>query len=143
MSKEQTKCVAVSLTQNQIDEVKKVKEQAGISQNEVLAKSIMAGLKSFQKTENQLFWVKVRIDPAKMMEFGQKLQSGELSTSMIKFTYCLKNDPTVGISLWEAKNMEDFNLLFEPHKHYYAEVIDINPAIAPEEAMVTIMEQMN
>jgi hypothetical protein len=139
----QTKCISVNVTTEQLEQIKMVKEQTGKSQNSVLVESIMDGLKKFEDSDNQLFWVKVRIDPIKMMEFGQKLQSGELKTNMIKFTYCIKDDPTVGISLWEAKNENHFNELFASHKDYYKEVIEVNPAVKAEEAMSLIMKEMS
>jgi len=134
--------MSVNLTLKQLEQVKIIKEHTGKSQNGILAESIMYGLKKFQKSDNQLFWVKARINPLRMKEMGQKLSSDELKTSMIKLTYCLKNDPTVGISLWEAKNQEEFNFLFEPHKEFYKEVIDVNPAIKPEEAMNLILQEI-
>ena len=139
----QTKCISVNLYADQLEQIKAVKEQTGKSQNTVVVESILHGLKKFEDSKNQLFWVKVRIDPAKMMDFGQKLQSGELKTTMIKFTYCLRDDPTIGISLWEAKNEEEFNRLFTPHKQYYKEVLEINPAVKPENAMALIMKEVN
>lgn len=139
----QTKCISVNVTTEQFEQIKTVKEQTGKSQNSVLVESIMSGLKKFEDSNNQLFWVKVRIDPAKMMEFGQRLQSGELKTNMIKFTYCIKNDPTVGISLWEAKDENQFNELFVPHKEFYKEVIEVNTAVKTEEAMTLIMKELS
>jgi len=54
-----------------------------------------------------LFQVKVRVNLSKMMEFGQKLQKGELDRSCIRGeTHCLKNDPAVGYSIWEADNRD-------------------------------------
>lgn len=141
--KEQTKCLSVNLPLSKVEELKAIKEQTGKSQNEILTESILNGIENFKQSENQLFLVKVRIDTAKMMELGQKLQSGELDTKMIKFTYCMKNDPTVGVSLWTAKNREDFDKLLVPHKKYYKEVIDISSAVKPEEAMTLIMQEMN
>jgi hypothetical protein len=140
--KEQKKCLAVNLSLEQFEQLKKVKEESGLSQNELLAQSIRLGLKSFEQSDSELFWVKVRIDADKMMELGQKLQSGELATHMIKFTYCLKTDPAVGISLWEAKNQKEFDALFTPHAKFYKEIIDISPAVRPEQAMALIMQEM-
>ena len=41
-----------------------------------------------------LFQVKVRVNLAKMAEFGQELRQGELDRSCIRGeTYCLRNDP--------------------------------------------------
>jgi hypothetical protein len=137
------KCISVNLTNEQLEQVKSLIVQTGKSQNAVLTESILNGLKKFENSHNQLFWVRVRIDPSKMLEFGQKLQSGELRTTMIKFTYCLKSDPAVGISLWEAKDENQFYELLAPHKEFYKEIIQIEPAIKADEAMMMIMKEMN
>jgi hypothetical protein len=81
------------------------------------------------------FLVKVKVNVSTMMEFGQKLQKGELDRSCIKGeTYCVKDDPSVGYSIWEAKNKEEFEEKFNPWKKYYesTEVIEV---ILPNEAM--------
>jgi predicted DNA-binding protein len=141
--KEQTKCLSVNLPLSKVEELKAIKEQTGKSQNEILTESILNGIENFKQSENQLFLVKVRIDTAKMMELGQKLKSGELDKQMIKFTYCLKSDPTVGVSLWTAKNKAEFDRLFAPHKEYYKDIIEVFSAIKPEEAMTLIMQEIN
>ena len=141
--KEQTKCLSVNLPLSKVEEIKATKEQTGKNQSEILTESILNGLNSYQEQGKQLFLVKVRIDTSKMMELGQKLQTGELDTGMIKFTYCVKNDPAVGVSLWMAKDQNEFNDLFAPHKEYYKEVLEVIPAIKPEEAMTLIMQEMN
>lgn len=141
--KEETKCLSVNLPLSKIVELKAIKEKTGKSQNEILAESILSGIENLKQDTKQLFLVKVRIDTSKMMELGQKLQSGELDTKMIKFTYCIKDDPTVGVSLWMAEDKDDFDKLFAPHKEYYKEIIDISPAVRPEEAMALIIQEMN
>ena len=100
------------------------------------------GLDNLTQDDKQLFLVKVRIDSSKIIELGQKLQSGELSKKKIQFTYCLKDDPTVGLSLWAVKNKEDFDEFFKPHKEYYKEIMEVLPAIKPNEAMNLIMQEM-
>ena len=60
-----------------------------------------------------LFQVKVRVDLSKMKEFGQKLQMNELDRSCIRGeTYCLKDDPAVGFSIWEIDTTEEFETKF-------------------------------
>ena len=81
------------------------------------------------------FLVKVRVNMNTMMEFGQKLQNGELDRSCIRGeTYCIKSDPSVGYSIWEAEAREAFDQKFGPWKRYYedTEVIEV---ISPAEAM--------
>jgi hypothetical protein len=57
-------------------------------------------------------------------------------------TYCIKDDPTVGLSIWEADDKADFDKKFEPHKKYYADVLEITPVIPAEESKKILMEQM-
>jgi hypothetical protein len=89
-----------------------------------------------------LFFVKVRIDVKKLEELGQKLQSGELDTSQLKSTYCLKEDPSVGLNIWEAEDRKTFEQVFAPHKAYYAEVMEVVPVILPQEAQILLMKQL-
>ena len=85
-----------------------------------------------------LFQVKVRVDIAKMAEFGQKLQKGELDRSCIRGeTYCLKNDPAIGYSIWEAESREDFETKFSAWRNYYREV-EIREVISPTDAMTML-----
>ncbi len=86
-----------------------------------------------------LFQVKVRVDVARMAEFGAKLQAGALDRSAIRGeTFCLADDPAVGYSVWEAPDEASFRKRFEGWKPYYAEV-DIRPLITPAEAMRRLM----
>ena len=88
-----------------------------------------------------LFFVKVRVDIDKLGEFGQKLQTGALRTHPLS-TYCLKDDPAVGLNVWEAENQEAFEKAFAPHRTYYSEVMEIVPVITPQEAQRVLMEQL-
>jgi len=88
-----------------------------------------------------LFQVKVRINLAKMAEFGQKLQMGELDRSCIRGeTHCLKSDPAVGFSIWEADSKNEFDARFAPWKYYYDDV-EINEVITPLEAMARLFKK--
>jgi hypothetical protein len=89
-----------------------------------------------------LFQVKVRVDLAKMAEFGQKLQKGELDRSCIRGeTHCLKNDPAVGFSIWEAASQSEFDAKFKPWRNYYSEV-KIQELITPMDAMSALFNQL-
>ena len=89
-----------------------------------------------------LFQVKVRVNLAKMLEFGQKLQKGELDRSCIRGeTYCLKNDPAVGYSIWEAASKDEFEAKFAPWRNYYEDV-EISEVITPQEAMYLLLSQL-
>jgi hypothetical protein len=88
------------------------------------------------------FQVKVRVNLSKMMEFGQKLQKGELDRSCISGeTYCLKNNPAVGFSIWEAEGKNEFETKFAPWRNYY-EAVEVNEIITPQEAMGSLMARL-
>jgi hypothetical protein len=88
-----------------------------------------------------LFQVKVRVNLIKMAEFGQKLQKGELDRSCIRGeTHCLKNDPAVGFSIWEADSKKEFDTKFAPWRNYY-DYVEINEVITPIEAMTNLFKR--
>jgi hypothetical protein len=88
-----------------------------------------------------LFQVKVRVNLSKLYEFGQKLHQGALDRSRIRGeTHCLKNDPAVGYSVWEAGSQEEFEAMFAPWRGYYDEV-EITEVMTPQEAMGLLFNQ--
>ena len=89
-----------------------------------------------------LFFVKVRIDLNKLDELGKKLQSNELDLSNVLSTYCLEDDPSVGLNIWQSENREEFERVFAPHKQYYSEIIEIKTVITPAESQKILMEQL-
>jgi hypothetical protein len=147
MSKEKLtkKCIAVHLPVDLLDRINEQKVKTGQNQNALLIDLIEKGL-GFSSNDNldgkMLFFVKVRIDTAKMMEMGQKLQSGELDTSQLIVTYCIKNDPTVGLNIWYADSQKNFEEVFAPHRIFYKEVMEIIPVITPMDSMKLILENM-
>ena len=84
------------------------------------------------------FFVKARVDVKKLGEYGQKLQNGEFSTHPLS-TYCLMDEPSVGLNIWEADNKEHFENSFLLHRKFYSEIIEIAPVILPLEAMKKLM----
>ncbi|HNW60815.1 MAG TPA: hypothetical protein PKI62_14130 [bacterium] len=88
------------------------------------------------------FQVKVRVNLSKMAEFGQELQKGTLDRSCIRgVTYCLKNDPAVGFSIWEAADKNEFEAKFSPWRNYY-KTVEVNELITPQEAMGNLMARL-
>jgi hypothetical protein len=86
------------------------------------------------------FFVKVRVDINKLAEFGRKLQAGALPTHPLS-TYCLKEDPSVGLNIWEAEDEVSFENAFAPHREFYSEIIEISPVILPQESMKILMNK--
>jgi hypothetical protein len=137
------KCIAVHLTVDLLEHIQKFKVESGRSQNGIITDLIEKGLDIRKKNREQnaiFYFVKVRIDTNLMMEFGQKLQSGELDTSHTIMTFCDINDPTVGMSFWQAESQKEFDEIFSQHKRYYKEIIEILPVITPLEAMNLILK---
>jgi hypothetical protein len=81
------------------------------------------------------FLVEVRVDATRLAEFGGKLRRNELDRAAIRSeTYCLKEDPAVGYSVWEAEDREAFDRAFAPWGAFYSEA-RIREIVAPDEAM--------
>lgn len=139
------KCIAVHLPVDLLDRINEQKAKTGQSQSGLMIDLIEKGLGFTSKEKNvgeKLYFVKVRIDPGKMIEFGQKLQNGEIDTSLIIMTYCVKDDPTVGMSFWHAHSQRSFEDVFAQHRAYYKEVMEITPVITPMDSMKLIMDNM-
>ena len=142
---QEKKCISVNVPISLFDKITRYKDKIGKSQNSVLVELIGKGLDNVHSDKEKeliYFFVKVRIDTSKMMELGQKLQSGELDTSNILMTYCIKDDPTVGLNIWQAESQESFEEVFAHHKKYYKDVIEIIQVVTPGEAMKLIIERM-
>ena len=84
------------------------------------------------------FFVKVRVDRAKLAEFGTKLRGGAITTHPLS-TYCLQDDPSVGVNIWEAADRADFETQFSQHREYYSEILEISPLLTTPEAMRILM----
>lgn len=146
MSKDlQKKCIAVHIPVNLLEKINENKAKTGKSQNNSIVELIEKGLDIFGKEEeshNYVFFVIVRINISKMIEFGQKLQNGEIDTSHIILTFCKKDDPTVGMSFWKAESREQFDDVFAQHRPFYNDVLEITPVITPMDSMKLIMLEM-
>jgi hypothetical protein len=87
------------------------------------------------------FQVKVKVKADTMKEFAKQLMKGHLDRSaIISETYCEKDDPSIGISFWQAKDMEEFERKFSQWKLYY-ENIEIKEVITAKEAMVKLFSE--
>lgn len=140
------KCIAIHLPIDLIDKIDQQKAKTGQSQSGLLTNLIEKGLgysSNDKAMGKMLFFVKVRIDTSKMMEFGQKLQNGEIDTSHTIMTYCIKEDPTVGISFWHADSQKSFEDIFAQHRVYYKELMEVVQVITPMDSMKLILENMN
>ncbi len=89
------------------------------------------------------FFVKVRIDLNKLNELGAKLQNGELDRSAIISTWCLEDDPSVGMSVWQAEDENHFENLIAPFRNYYSEIFEITKVVSAAEAQLILIEQLN
>jgi hypothetical protein len=92
-------------------------------------------IKILDREESDMyFFVKVRFDATKILEFGEKLQEGTITTHPLS-TYCLLDDPSVGVNIWEAQDRADFEKVFASHREFYSEIIEVAPVITPQESM--------
>lgn len=88
------------------------------------------------------FQVKVRVDVSKMREFGGALQRDELDRGCIRGdTHCLRDDPAVGFSIWEASSREEFESRFSGWRPFYLSV-EVAEVVAPQEAMGLLVAQL-
>jgi hypothetical protein len=86
-----------------------------------------------------LFMVKVRVNLSTLKRFGDALAKNRLDRSCMKSdTWCLRDDPAVGFSIWEAENRESFEKHFTAWREYY-EHIEVLPVIPPMEAMKALI----
>lgn len=88
-----------------------------------------------------LFFVKVRINLDQLTRFAQDLQNGSITTHPVN-TWCLKDDPTVGLNIWEAESRQAFEAAFAPHKAFYSEIFEVTPVITAQESQKLLMEQL-
>jgi hypothetical protein len=87
------------------------------------------------------FLVKVRVDVTRMAEFGKKIANREFDNSSTKWTFCVKDDPTVGYSVWETEGEAEFEKKFGPYRPYYEEV-EISQVVLPTEAQALIVKKL-
>lgn len=85
-----------------------------------------------------LFFVKVRIDTAKLTMFAQELQSGAINAHA-ESTFCLKSDPCIGLNIWKANSKSDLDDKLSEHKRFYKEIIEISEIISPHESFEMLM----
>jgi hypothetical protein len=88
-----------------------------------------------------LFLVKVRVDLEKLPAFGAALQRRELDSSAILHTFCLKDDPAVGLAVWEVANAGELERKLGPWRQYYSEV-EVSEVVTPAEAQRLLLEQL-
>jgi hypothetical protein len=93
-----------------------------------------------QEVNSVQLLVTVRVNLSRMAEFGQRLRQGELDRSAIRMTYCLREDPAVGIGIWEATDEREFEKKFAPWREFY-ESAEVQPVVTPAEAMALLSQR--
>jgi len=87
------------------------------------------------------FQVKVKVKADTLKEFAKVLMKGQLDRSaIISETYCEKDDPLIGTSFWQAKDLEEFESKFLSWRPYYQD-IEIKEVITAKEAMLKLFNQ--
>jgi hypothetical protein len=88
-----------------------------------------------------VFLVKVKVNIATLKQFASALQHGLLDNSHVRGeTWCLKDKPAIGYSIWETIDKNDFDQRFNPWREYYSE-FEINEVVSPKEAMAALFEK--
>jgi hypothetical protein len=87
-----------------------------------------------------LFLVRVRVNVSRMTEFGQTLESGQLDRSAVKATYCLREEPAVGMGMWDVVDEEELERKLGPWRRYY-ESVEIQQVVTPNEAMALLSQR--
>ncbi len=88
------------------------------------------------------FQVKVKVNVSTLKAFAAALQNGELDNSKVRGeTWCLKDDPAVGYSVWETTDRQDFDARFNPWRRYYDQV-EIKEVTTPKEAMMALFGKL-
>lgn len=89
-----------------------------------------------------VFQVKVRVKLSTLQQFSAALQKGALDNTRIKGeTWCLKEDPAVGYSVWETADRQDFDKRFSPWREYYDQV-EVREVTTPKEAMAALFGKL-
>jgi hypothetical protein len=89
------------------------------------------------------YLVKVKVNVATMSEFAQALRDGELDRTCVRGeTYCTKDDPSVGYSVWETQSREEFDEKFAPWRRFYSWV-EAAEVISPAEAMNLLVQSVH
>ncbi|MDR3626910.1 MAG: hypothetical protein P4L45_08760 [Ignavibacteriaceae bacterium] len=87
------------------------------------------------------FQVKVKVKADTIKEFAKKLMKNQLDRSaIVSETYCEKDDPSTGISFWQAGSKEEFERKFSAWEPYY-ENIEIKEVITAKEAMLMLFNK--
>jgi hypothetical protein len=93
-----------------------------------------------EDSERRLFLVKVRVSLPRMGRFAQTLQKGELDRSAIRMTYCVRDDPAVGVGIWETASDEELERKLRPWREFY-ESVEVQRLVTPAEAMALLSER--
>ena len=87
------------------------------------------------------FFGKVKVNTENLPEFGQKLFNNELQRNHVKFSFCLKNNPAIGLNIWEAESRAELEKILLTYKPYFSEIIEIKELITPRESFEFLMKE--
>ncbi len=86
-----------------------------------------------------VFLVRVRVNVKSLAQFGRQLQKGSLDNTCVRGeTWCLRETPDVGYSVWDTKDRKEFEARFGPWRAYYDEV-EVAEVISPKDAMIALL----
>lgn len=87
------------------------------------------------------FYGKVKVNTEMLQEFGQKLSDNELQRNHVKFSFCLKNHPEIGLNIWEADSRAELEKILLTYKPYFSEIIEIKELITPQESFAFLIQE--
>lgn len=85
---------------------------------------------------------KVKVNTYMLSEFGQKLSNNEMNGSHVRAAFCLKEDPSIGLNIWEAESRADLEKILITYRPYFSEIIEIKELITPQESFVFLMNEI-
>jgi hypothetical protein len=88
-----------------------------------------------------LYLVKVRVEIKTLAEFGRALREGRLDRSSIVATYCLEDDPAVGLGILEVADERELARKLDPWRPFYAEA-EVSRLVTPAEAEQLLLQQL-
>ncbi|MFZ0454794.1 MAG: hypothetical protein WCE54_11675 [Ignavibacteriaceae bacterium] len=88
------------------------------------------------------FYGKVKVNMDMLSEFGQKLSNNELNRSHVRAAFCLKENPEIGLNIWEAESRAELEKILITYKPYFSQVIEIKELITPQESFAFLIQEI-
>lgn len=60
---------------------------------------------------------------------------------MSELLFCLKENPEIGLNIWETESRAELEKILMTYKPYFSEVIEIKELITPQEAFAFLLQE--